>query len=163
MYGAAAGFHGLPLGEKLGDGGGLHAVHGLEFSGFLAVEQLPMFVEDGEGGDAFAKGYLVTLGDGGVLVYVSDVDVDEDEVRFEDGAILWRVKVHVEDLAIPAPVAAEVEEEALMGCGCGFESGSEVGLGLCRGGVDFAGGLGGAEYRESEYYHQSQKVDYFRG
>jgi hypothetical protein len=46
---------------------------------------------------------------------VADVDVDEDEVGVENGQVLRVVEVDVEHLAVAAPVAAEVEQDALVG------------------------------------------------
>ena len=76
---------------------------------------------------------------------MADVDVDQDEVGLEDGQVRGVVEVDVEHLAVAAPVAAKVEQDALVGGGGGLEGGGEVGLGLRRVGIDFAaGGAGGA-------------------
>ena len=79
---------------------------------------------------------------------MADVDVDEHKVGFENGQVRGVVEVNVEHLAIAAPVAAEVEQDALVGDRGGFEGGSKVGFGLRRVGIDFAAGrTGGSDAR----------------
>ena len=72
-----------------------------------------------------------------------DVDVDEDEVGFQDGPIRGVVKVKVQHLAIAAPVAAKVEQDALVGLPCGLEGSGDIGLGLRRIGIGVAAVRGG--------------------
>ena len=115
-------------------------MHGFEFAALLAVEQLALITDDGERGNAFAQRNPEALSDINVFVHVANVDVDEHEVRIEDWAILGVVEVDVEDMAVPAPVPAKVDEDALVrgrGClqGCG-----EIGLCLGRIRIDVAGG-----------------------
>ena len=47
---------------------------------------------------------------------VADVDVDEDEVLGKELGVGALVDIDVEDLAVAAPVAAEVEDDALVFC-----------------------------------------------
>ena len=61
---------------------------------------------------------LYLLGDVEVLVEVADIDVDEEEVLVEELEVRGLVEVDVEDLAVAAPVAAEVEDDPLV-----FEAG----------------------------------------
>ncbi len=63
---------------------------------------------------------------------MADVDVDEDKVFGEELGVGALVVVDVEDLAVAAPVAAEVEEDALV-----------FAAGLGEGGGDVGGGVGG--------------------
>ncbi len=78
----------------------------------LAVEQVPFFAEDGECGHTLFERDLVLLCDRKVFIHFPDVDVDEDEVGFEELAVGRVVEVDVENLAIAAPVSAEVDEDA---------------------------------------------------
>lgn len=133
----------LPLQQEAGDGAGFHMAHGFEFAGTLAIEELAVLVEDGEGGNAFGQRDLIALSDVLVPVYSSetDVDVDNDVVGFEQGLVGGVVEVNVQDFAIATPVAAKVENDVLVGDGCGLESSGKIGLGLLRCGVDI-GSLG---------------------
>ena len=117
--------------------------HALEFSALLAVEQLAFFAEDGEGGYASTKWDLVLGGDVLVLVHVADVDVDEYVVGVKQGQVPRIVEVEVEDLAVAAPVAAEVEDDAFVGLGGCLEGGGDVSLGLGRFGIDVVAGRAG--------------------
>ena len=89
-------------------------MHGFEFAAFLAVEQFALITDDSERGNSFAQRNLEALSDINVFVHVANVDVDEHEVRIEDWAILGVVEVDVEDMAVPAPVPAKVDEDALV-------------------------------------------------
>ena len=113
-------------------------MHGFEFAALLAVEQLALITDDSERGNAFAQRNPEALSDINVFVHVANVDVDEHEVRIEDWAILGVVEVDVEDMAVPAPVPAKVDEDALVGGGGGLQGGSEIGLRLGRIGIDVA-------------------------
>lgn len=110
------------MGEEAGDGGWGNATHRFKFTGLLTVEKLAGFAEDGDGRDATVKRDLVLCGDVEIGIVTADVDVDEEEVGFEEKAILVVVEVDVEDLAIGTPVAAEVEEDALVGLRGGLYS-----------------------------------------
>ena len=65
-------------------------------------------------GTPLLMGTPYLCGDVEVLVHVADVDVDEDEVLVEERRRWGLVEVDVEDLAVAAPVAAEVEDDALV-------------------------------------------------
>ena len=95
-----------------------------------------MGVEDGECGNAFVDGNLVLVGDVDVVVHLADVYVDEDEVLASSSALGLLVEVDVEDLAVAAPVAAEVEDDAFV-----------LGAGLGDGGSYVGGGVGGGRSR----------------
>src|SRR6185437_14343880 len=97
---AAAGFGGLPLDQKTGDGAGFHVAHLFEFAAFLAEEDLAGVAEDDEGGHSFLERNSVALGEIEVGVVVADVDVDEDEVRLKDGEVAGVVEVDIEDVAV---------------------------------------------------------------
>ena len=125
----------------------------------FGVEEFAVGVDDGEGGNAFGDGDVVLLRDIDVLVHVTDVDVDEDEVFGEEFGVGALVIVDVEELAVAAPVAAEVEEDALVFAAGLGESGGDVGGGVGGLGVevlvdlvdDLRGGLScGATARISE-------------
>ena len=122
---------GLPAIEEGGDGFRA-GVFELFFA--LGVEEIAVGVEDGESGNALGDGDVVLLRDVDVLVHVADVDVDEDEVFGEDLGVGALVVVDVEELAVAAPVAAEVEEDALVFAAGLREGGGDVGVGV--------GGLG---------------------
>lgn len=64
------------------------------------------------------------------------VDVDEDEVCLQDRPILRVVTINVEDLAVGAPVATEVEQNALVAMGGDLERLSKIVAGLRRVGID---------------------------
>ena len=96
-------------------------------------------VEDGEGGDAFGMGTPYFFADVDVVIHVADVDVDEDEVLGEEFGVGLLVEVDVEDLAVAAPVAAEVEDDALvLALACG-DGGGDVGAGVRGLGVEVLG------------------------
>ncbi len=95
-----------------------------------------MTVEDGECGDAFGDGDLVFGGDVDVVVHLADVYVDEDEVFCEQFSVGLLMEVDVEDLAVAAPVAAEVEDDAFVLAACLGDGGCDVGGGVRGGGVD---------------------------
>ena len=85
-----------------------------------------MGVEHSESGNAFFDGDVVFLGDGDVLIHVTDVDVDEDEVFGEEFCVGALVVVDVEDLAVATPVAAEVEEDTFVLAPCPGDSDRDV-------------------------------------
>ena len=91
-----------------------HVAHVLELLVLLGVKELAVAVEDGEGGDAFGDGDLIFGSDGDVVVHLADVYVDEDKVICEQIGVGLLMEVDVEDLAVAAPVATEVEDDALM-------------------------------------------------
>ena len=122
---------GLPTVEEGGDGFGAGV---LELLFAFGVEKISIRVDYGEGGDAFGDGYMVFLRYIDVLVHVTDVDVDEDEIFGEEFGVGALAVVDVEELAVAAPVAAKVEEDAFVLAASLGESGGNVGGGV--------GGLG---------------------
>jgi hypothetical protein len=112
------------------DGGRVHAAHSLEFSGFLAVQEVAVGIEYGESGDAALEGDIVLGGEVGVVVVVADVDVDEDVVGVEERMVGQLAEIEVEDLAVATPVAAEVEDDTLMFAGGGREGVADLGVGV---------------------------------
>ena len=125
---------GLPPREEIGDGRRVHVAHVAELGGLLGVDDVAGGVKDGEGGHSLFERYAVLVGYVEILVEVADVDVHEDVVVVEEVEIRSLMEVDIEDLAVAAPVAAEVEEDALVFCagllqGCGNFS---VGVGLRR-------------------------------
>src|ERR1700748_2100408 len=103
----------LPFVEKVGDGSGVHISHVSELRGFLCIDKFAVGVEDSEGRNPFLEGYIVFLGDVDIFVEVADIDVDKDEILFKKLSVRRLVEVDVENLAVAAPVAAEVEDDAL--------------------------------------------------
>src|SRR5208283_817010 len=112
--------------------------HVLELSTLLAVKQSALLAQDGQGGNAFVQRDLVLGGDVQIRVHVADVDVDEDKVGFEDGPVFGVVEVKIEHPAVAAPVAAEIEQDALVRSRGGSKGGSQIGFGLGRIGIDVA-------------------------
>jgi hypothetical protein len=123
---------GFPVVKELGYGLGCHFAHVLELLVSLRKEQFALRVEDSERGYTFVDGNLILLRDLDVVVVLADVDVDQDELLIEQCEVWRLVEVDVEDLAVAAPVAAEVEDDALV---------FAAGLGEC--GVDVRRGVGG--------------------
>jgi hypothetical protein len=117
----------LPAVQEVGDrfGAGVFKLFVM-----LGVEEFAMGVEDGECGNAFFYRNIVFLGDGDILVHVTDVDVDEDEVFGEKLSVGTLVIVDVEYLAVAAPVAAEVEEDAFVLAARLGDGSGDVGLGV---------------------------------
>ena len=66
----------------------------LELSAALAVEQLAFVRQHGQRRHPQRYRNSVLLGDIQVLVHASNIDVDEDEVGFEDGPVLGVMKVN---------------------------------------------------------------------
>jgi hypothetical protein len=113
--------------------------HLLELAGTLAVEEAAVGVEDRERGDALLERDAVLVGEVGVVVVVADVDVDEDEALVEQLGVGLLMEVNVEDLAVAAPVAAEVEDDTLVLAGSGGEGIANFGAGVGVFVVDVAG------------------------
>jgi hypothetical protein len=67
---------------------------------------------------------------------VADIDVDHDEVLFEEVEVRLLVEVDVEDLAVAAPVATEVEDDALVFVASLLEGCGDVGCGVRVGDVE---------------------------
>ena len=98
-----------------------------------------MAVEDGECGDAFGDGDLILGGDVNVVIHLADVHVDDDEVICKQVSVGLLIEVDVENLAVAAPVAAEVDDDAfILAAGLG-DCGFDVGGGVRGGGVDVFG------------------------
>jgi hypothetical protein len=130
---------GLPLLEEGSDRGGIHVTHLLELAVSLAVKEAAVGVQDGEGGDALLERDAVLVGEVGVVVVVADVDVDEDEALVKELDIGLLMEVNVEDLAVAAPVAAEVEDDTLVLAGSGGEGVTNISVGVSVFVVDVAG------------------------
>ena len=126
----------LPPVEEVGDGGGVHVAHVSELGGLLRVEKLAVGVEDGEGGNSLLEGDVVLFGYVEVFIEAADVDVDEEEVLVEEFQVWALVEVDVENLAVAAPVAAEVEDDSLVFEAGLFESGGDFGFGVSLSGVE---------------------------
>jgi len=124
----------LPLVEELGDRVGLHVSHVRELV-VLREDDFAVVVEYGERGDA-VEIYTAALGDVEVRVNTADVDVDLDEVFGEEIGVGFLVEVDVEDLAVAAPVAAEVYENAFVRAAGFRDSGVEIFCGVGDGGIE---------------------------
>ena len=129
------------------EGGNSFGAGVLELLFAFGVEKLSVRIEYGQGGNAFGDGDVVLLRDINVFVHVTDVDVDDDKVFGEDLGVGTLVIVDVEDLAVSTPVAAEVQEDALVLATGADDGGSDVGGGVGGFGVevlvDVRGGLSG--------------------
>ena len=73
-------------------------------------------------------GTLIFFRDIDVFVHVADVDVDDDIVLREELGVGALVVVDVEDLAVAAPVAAEVEKDAFVFVASPCQGGGDVGV-----------------------------------
>ena len=113
--------------------------HLLELAASLAVEEATVSVEHGEGRDALLERDVVLVGDVGVVVVAADVDVDEDEAPVEQLGVGLLTEVNVEDLTVAAPVAAKVEDDALVLAGSGGQSIANFSVGVGVFVVDVAG------------------------
>jgi hypothetical protein len=108
----------------------------LELLLMFGVEDVAVSVYDGKRRNAVGDGDVVLLCHVDVVIHVAGVDVDDDEVLGEQFGVGGLLVVVVEDLAVAAPVGAEVEEDTLVlaaggGHGCG-----DVGAGVCGLGVE---------------------------
>jgi hypothetical protein len=113
--------------------------HLLELAVSLAVKEAAVSVEDRERGDALLERDAVLVGEVGVVVVVADVDVNENEALVEELCVGLLTEVNVEDLAIAAPVAAEVEDDALVFTNSGGQSVTNISVGVSVFVVDMAG------------------------
>lgn len=115
---------------------GGHGTGGFEFATLLAEEEFAVGIEDGDGRDAAIEGDIVFFGDVEIFVHLADVDVDDEEGFVESGSDLGAVEGFVENVTVKAPVAAEDEEDALVGGGGGVEGVGDFGVGIESGIVD---------------------------
>jgi len=113
----------------------LHVTHISKLSGLLSVEDLAVGIEDSQRRNTLFEGNSVSFGDVDVLVEVAYVDVDEHEVLLEEVDVGLLMEVDVEDLAVAAPVAAEVEDDALVFEVSLLKGSGDVGFGVGVGGV----------------------------
>ena len=101
----------------------------------LREDDFAVVVEDSEGRDA-VEVYTAALGDIEVGIDAADVDVDLDEVLGEELGVGTLMEVDIEDLAVAAPVAAEVYEDALVrAVGLG-DAGFQVFIGVGDRGIE---------------------------
>jgi hypothetical protein len=126
----------LPPVEEVGDGGGVHVAYVSELGGLLRVEELAVGVEDSQGGNSLLQGDVVFFWYVEVFVEAADVDVDQEEVLVEEFEVWALMEVDVENLAVTAPVAAEVEDDSLVLEAGLFESRGDFGFGIGIGGVE---------------------------
>jgi len=129
VFGETAKMSGLPVIEECGDGFGTGV---LELLLAFGVEKFAVSVDYRKSGNTSGDRDVVLLRDVDVFVHVADVDVDEDEMFREKFGIGTLVIIDVEDLAVAAPVAAKVEDDALV-----------LATSLSKGGGDVGGGVGG--------------------
>ena len=88
--------------------------HVLELSRLLRVDDFPLLIEHSEGGDALLNGHAVLLGILKVVVNSPDPHMYEYIVLVQQLVVGCLVKVDIEYLAVAAPVATEVKENALV-------------------------------------------------
>jgi hypothetical protein len=127
---------GLPLVEKVGDGGRIHVAHISELRGLLRVDELSVGVEDGESRNSLVEGNFVSISNVQIFVEVADIDVDKDKILFQKIRVGGLMEVDVENLAVAAPVAAEVEDDTFVFDAGLLESGGDIGLGVRLCGVE---------------------------
>ncbi len=116
-----------------------------EFNVFLCIEHRAVCVENGQLRNAALQGDAEFCSKVDIRVEVLHVDVNLDEVLGEETAVRRLLEVEIEDVAVAAPVAAEVDEDALvLAAGSGDRS-LQVFVGGGGVGVDVlgAGELGG--------------------
>jgi hypothetical protein len=126
----------LPPVEEVGDGGGLHVTHVSELGGLLGVQHLAVSAEDCEGRNTLLEGNAVLFGDINVLVEVANVNVDQEKILFEEIQIRRLMQIDVEHLAVAAPVATKVEDDALMLKASLLEGSGDVGCGIGVGAIE---------------------------
>ncbi len=122
----------LPRFQELCYRGWLHVAHVVELARRLCVQDLAVRPKNGQRGHALAERNPISLGEVEIGVEVADVHMNQHEVGFEDGPVCRVVKVEVQHLAVAAPVAAKVEQDALV-----------LALGLGQSGSDLSGWNGG--------------------
>jgi len=120
----------LPFFEEGEDIFGGERAGGFEFATLLAEKEFAVGVEDGNGGDAAVERNVVFLCDVKILVHMADVDVNHFEGFVHGGSNFGAVQGLVENVAIEAPVPAEDDEDAFVGCGGGVESVSDLLVGV---------------------------------
>src|SRR5260370_41779402 len=145
----------FPAYRKVRRRGGLHASHGLELAGLLNVKEFAAFAEDGESRNSLAQRNLVALGNVDILIHAPDIDVNEDVVGFQDGPVHRVMKVKIKNVAIGTPIAAEVQDDALVSRGRCGEGGRQVAFRLARLRVDVA--LGGTRGNYAQGDHEGEQ------
>jgi hypothetical protein len=126
----------LPPVKEIGDGGGVHIAHVSELGGLLRVEKLAIGIEDCESGNPLLERDIVLFGNVEVLIEAAYVDVHQQEVLVEEFQVGALMEVDVENLAVTAPIAAEVEDDSLVLQAGLFESGGDFGFGVGFCGVE---------------------------
>src|SRR5690348_6855337 len=106
----------LPVIEELRHIARLEMAHAFEFAMSLGEQDLSFRREHDQRGHATFERYAIVSGDVRVCVVASDVDVNEFEVLLQELLVGGIVEVDIENLAVAAPVAAEVEDHALVLC-----------------------------------------------
>ena len=92
----------------------------------FGVEKFPVGIKDRECRNALSDGDVVPFGDIDVFIHLADVDMNQNKVFLEEFSVGTLMVVDVENLAIAAPVAPEVEQNSLVFAVGADESGGDV-------------------------------------
>ena len=141
--------------QEFGHCGGLHGAHRLEFAGPLAVEKLAVLTQDRKRGNALVQGDMVAVRNIQVFVEPPDIDMHQDEVSVQQRSIRGIVEIMIENVAISAPVAAKVENHAVVGRPRRDKSRVQFELCAVGGGINVLLGGSAADARQRD--QQGQK------
>src|SRR5579875_994924 len=103
---------GLPAVQEFGEGRRTHVAHVLELAGLLRIEQLAMLVQHRQRRHSLVQRDTVGPGDIRILVKVSDIDVDDDEMLRQQLLVWALMHIDIEHLTVAAPVSAKVQYDA---------------------------------------------------
>jgi len=113
-----------------------HGTSGFELAAFLAEEEFAIRIEDGDGGDTAFERNIIVFGDFEIFIHLADVDVGDDERPVEGGGDFGGVEGFVEHVTIKAPVAAEDEENTLVGGRGGMDGFGDLFVGIDALGIE---------------------------
>src|SRR5579864_5303675 len=104
----------LPLRQELDDVLRTDAHGGFEFPLFLADDQLPVRIENGQAGDTLFQGNFIFLCEVQVLVILADVHMHHVKVVVNQGRDLPGAESGVQNVAVVTPIAAKNQNDALV-------------------------------------------------
>src|SRR5579863_6517828 len=124
----------------------------------LRDEKFYSAVQHGEAGNALFQRDLIFRGEIEIFVVLADIAVHDDEIGFENFGDVGIMKSGVEHMAVVAPVAAEIEEDAAVFAGGDGESHANVGASF--GGIGIKIGLGFDRLRKAREIGALRGKDY---